>query len=307
MLGDSAHAAALLNGAPALKSLIAGTDCWSTQGTCGGDNSDGSMVIALKELVANLSYHKIENYGTDLNLTPPAIKLAPGLADDLMMIAVTVAKPVYMKMLNATVQADGSIVTPFLTLSNNASGQVVLRQTASFNGLWGTVDSGGVTTINDASGTGLPLSFSYASPDKTTYSGVVDPATEQFSSMQVNENNGGSYQIAYDLANKSPWTLNATFYKGSNDKGATWEIAENLDAGGSQIEYVNPSSTIATQFGLYVGVDGQGLPIQVTINWVAGGSQIQTFANLPPGYTKELRNYAGPNGTGKLLSTQYVK
>jgi hypothetical protein len=268
MLGSPSDATALLNGAPALRSVLSLTDYWSVLGTCGGENSDGSMITALREVGAGLDYHSVANYGSDLKLPTPAVALRPALDDFLMMVVIPLGKPVYSELMNAAVQLDGSIVSPAFTISSNAAGQVMIRQTANVTGQGGTVLAGGVTTILTNPNTGLPTSFAYLSPDKTTYSATLDPTSVLFKTLQVNENNGESYQINYDLNNTQPWNLTAIFYKGLKDQGPVYQIVDN---------------------------------------WDAGGSQIQTFNNLPPGYSKRLMNYSGQNGTGKLISTVYVK
>ena len=111
------------------------------------------------------------------------------------------------------------------------------------------------------------MSLAYVSPDHTVYSAMFNPVTELFTSLQVNENNKGSYQVKYDWNDGQSWTLDAIFYQAAND---------------------------------------QGVETQIVYNWEVGGSQVQTFNNLPKGYTKRLSNYSGLNGTGNLISTTYA-
>ena len=84
--------------------------------------------------------------------------------------------------------------------------------------------------------------------------------------VQVNTNTGESYRITYDTTNSQPWSSFINFYAGKNETGVLTET-------------------------IY--------------NWHAGGSQVQLFTGLPLGVHEEIKNYSGPNGTGKLLSNQF--
>lgn len=112
--------------------------------------------------------------------------------------------------------------------------------------------------------TGTITDETYTAADDTTYDAIFD-ARELVSSILVNESTGGSYRLYNDDFNTHIWSSYATFYEGKNGKGALIEI-------------------------LY--------------NWDAGGSQVQLYTNLPHGVSAEIRNYSGPDGTGKLLSVQ---
>jgi hypothetical protein len=269
MLGSPSDASVLLNNAPAVSSLLASTDAWSVLKTFAGEVGDGSMITAYREVPSAFAYHGVVNYGADLALWTPNVTVRPALDIYLMMIGIPLGKASYTKVMNGVVQPDGSFVSPAITISSDATtGQVVIRQTADLNGQVGTVLAGGVTTLLTNLSTGFPVSLTYVSPDKSVYSATLDAASRAFKTLQVNESNGESYQISYEVTNSQPWKLTATFYQGLNDQGPVYQIVDN---------------------------------------WDAGGSQVQTFNNLPPGYSKRLSNYSGPNGTGTLLSTVYIK
>jgi hypothetical protein len=267
MVGTPSDATVLTSGAASLNRSLTGTDSWAFSPDFGGSASDAELLAGVTDLGLGVKDHLIGHYGADLALPP--LPAPPSIDVTSERYGIRRGAAGFQNLQHAVVQPDGSITSPDLTMASNpGSGQIVIRQTANIAPPSGAVLAGGVTTIVDNPNTGLPTSFSYVSPDHTTYSALLDPASEQFKTLQVNENNGGSYQINYDLARSQPWSLNAVFFKGLNDQGAE---------------------------------------LQVVYNWFAGGSQVQAFNNLPRGYSQRLSNYSGPNGTGKLLSSVYVK
>ena len=90
---------------------------------------------------------------------------------------------------------------------------------------------------------------------------------EEVSSVKVDDS-GSSYEIFNDDRNTHSWSTSVKFYSGQGETG--------------QITGV-----------LY--------------NWHPGGSQLQLFINLPPGVIEQMRNYSGPDATGKLLSLKNIK
>jgi hypothetical protein len=102
----------------------------------------------------------------------------------------------------------------------------------------------------------------FGTPDDPQYDVSYDPA-EQISSMAVNDPSGTSYVISNDDAGQQAWSSRVYYYSGPDETGTLTGT-------------------------LY--------------NWHSGGSQLQLFAGLPKGVSKQTLDYSQPDGTGTLLS-----
>jgi hypothetical protein len=117
-------------------------------------------------------------------------------------------------------------------------------------------------TVTGDASTGEPGAQTFADQSGSQYDVTYDPAA-QVSSLAVNDPDGTSCVIAYDDSGQQEWSARVYYYSG-------------------------PGQTGTLTGALY--------------DWRAGGSQVQLFAGLPPGVSKETLNYSQPDGAGTLVS-----
>jgi hypothetical protein len=78
-----------------------------------------------------------------------------------------------------------------------------------------------------------------------------------------------------------------------NDPSGTSYVISNDDAG---------QQAWSSRVYYYSGPDETGTLTGTLYNWHSGGSQLQLFAGLPQGVSKQTFDYSQPDGTGTLLS-----
>ena len=168
--------------------------------------------------------------------------------------------------LNATtVQSNGTLDSPDIILSENVNTDQIMLDAINVVKISGKTSNTGVTTFYLNVITNRITGEKFVSSDGSVYLIALN-SSEAPTTIAVTLKTGGSYRISYDSLNQQLWSNSILFYTGKNETGVL-------------------TSAI--------------------YNWRAGGSQVQLFTGLPRGYTKELKNYSGPNGTGKLLSIKF--
>jgi hypothetical protein len=227
-----------------------------------------NLCAGMNVAIARELYHSIDNYASDLQIMLPSTGTVSTLnAGDIMLT--------YDEELGATgltnlekitEQANGTLASPDVTISSNPqTDQISIRDLANVQAPWGMVAAGGTTTLYIEPSLDIVSGVKYVSPDGSQYLVHLD-GNNHADNIQINPIQGGSYQVTYDTTKSQSWSSRVNIYTRRNE---------------------------------------QGTLIKAIYNWRPGRSQVQLFTGLPRGDTVELKNYSGPNGTGKLLSVSY--
>ena len=240
-----------------------------SQGNNARAMSEAYEISALVDFVsAALHFHPMANYASDLGLSNTYTPIAPPLSDFLDVFDIALGAAEIRNNADAVINSDGSITTSNLNLSYNAaSDQVVVDQTQNITESWGVMDGGGVTTFNLNPANGLISSAIYTSSDNAVFTATLNPLSQHIQALSVNESDGTSCQVTYDLNGNQPWSAFVQFYSGSNETGTL--ISNSYD-------------------------------------WTAGGSQVNQLSGDPEGGSDVATNYSGENGAGNITSTVYA-
>jgi len=181
---------------------------------------------------AALLYHSIAQYASDLSVSlTPTVTPSSSLPDYVQLTDPTASTASLQADTTTTVSADGAVSAPSYTLAADTATKEITSET-------------------------------YTAANDSQYDVSYD-ATDQISSVTVNNPGGTSYEIFNDDSGQYAWSTRVDFYSSTNAAGTLTGT-------------------------LY--------------NWHAGGSQLQLFTGLPSGKTEETLDDSQPDATGNPIS-----
>jgi len=227
--------------------------------------ADYLEISAFANAALNLRDHSLRQYATDLISATIPPLSSVSLESLLLMYDLQLGNTGFNNLKATTVQANGTLTSPPISLSENVNTDQITLDNLSPEKISVGTLNSGVATFYLDPFTRNVVGEKFVASDGAVYF-IALASAENPTTIAVTLKTGGSYRIRYDTLNQQAWNNAIQFYTGKNETGTITEI-------------------------IY--------------NWRVGGSQVQLFTGLPHGYTEELKNYSGPNGTGTLLSIQY--
>jgi hypothetical protein len=180
---------------------------------------------------AALDYHSLGQYASDLGVSLTSTVASPVEAADFREFDPAASTATLQAAAATTVSSGGAVSGP---------GDDATASTAT-----GELDT---QTFADQVGSQYDVTYD---------------ASEQISSLAVNDPGGTSYVISNDDVGQQAWSSRVYYYSGPDETGTLTGV-------------------------LY--------------NWHAGGSQLQLFVGLPRGVSEETLNYSQPDAAGTLTS-----